>query len=47
MGIVLAVFFALFLAGIVTGNFYLIAPLVALGIAAGVAEWLAPGRDEG
>ena len=29
---VLAVFFVLFLAGIVTGNYYLVAPLIALGV---------------
>lgn len=44
---VLAVFFVLFLAGIVTGNYCLVAPLIALGVAVGLAEGFASKRDEG
>lgn len=47
MTLILAVFFLLFLAGIVTGNYYLIAPLIALGLAVGVKEWMTRERDEG
>ena len=43
----LAVFFVLFLAGIVTGNYYLVAPLIALGVAVGIGEGFASRRDEG
>ena len=47
MQAIVAVFFVLFLAGIVTGNFYLIAPLIALGVAVGIREGFASRRDEG
>ena len=47
MQTVVAIFFVLFLVGIVTGNFYLIAPLIALGLAVGVKEWMTRERDEG
>ena len=47
MQTVVAIFFVLFLVGIVTGNFYLIAPLIALGVAVGIEEGFASRRDEG